>query len=56
MNKHLAEVFHLLRTAHFLGEQWELDDVEEFVVKFVGFVQNFPLHLVTHIAVLAVRC
>jgi hypothetical protein len=56
LNEHLAEAFQLLRTTDFLSEQWKLDDVEEFVVKLVGFVQIFLLHLVAHVAVLAVRC
>lgn len=56
LNKHLAELPQLLRATDFLSEQRKLDDVEEFVVKFMCFAQIFLLHLVTHVAVFAVRC
>jgi hypothetical protein len=54
LNEHIAEVFQLLGASDFLREQRELDDVEEFVVEFVGFVQIFLLHLVTNVTVFAV--
>lgn len=56
LDEHLAKVFQLLRATDFLSEQRKLDDVEEFIVKFMGFVQVFLLHLMTHIAMLAVGC
>ena len=37
LNEHPAEVLQLLRATDFLSEQRELDNVEEFVVKFMGF-------------------
>jgi hypothetical protein len=38
LNEHLAEVFQLLGATDFLGKERELDDVEEFIVKFMGFI------------------
>ena len=53
-NEHLAKVFQLLRAPDFLREQRELDDMEEFVIEFVSFVQILLLHLVANVAMLAV--
>ena len=55
LHKHLAEFLQLLRSTNFLGEKWELDDVEEFVIKFVGFVEVFLLHVMPNSAMLTVR-
>jgi len=54
LNEHLTKLFQLLRAADFLGEQRELDDMEEFIVEFVSFVQILLLHLVANVTVLAV--
>ena len=54
-DEHLAELLELLRSPNLLGEKWELDDVEELVVKLVSFFEVLLLHLVSHLAVLAVR-
>lgn len=54
MNEHTAEIFQLLRSTDFLCQQWKLDDVEEFVVEFMGFVQILLLHLVADVTVFAV--
>lgn len=56
LNEHLAKVFQLLRATDFLCEQRELNDMEEFVVEFVGFVQILLLHLVTNVTVFTVGC
>lgn len=52
--QHFAELFELLWAPHFLRQQWELDDVEEVVIKFVRLVQVFLLHVVPYAAVLAI--
>jgi len=56
LDEHLAKVFQFLGSTNLLCEQRELDDVEEFVVEFVSFVQIFLLHFVANITVFAVRC
>ena len=55
LDEHLAEFLQLLRSTNFLGEKWELDDVEEFVIKFVGFVEVLLLHVMPNSAMLTVR-
>jgi len=54
LDEHPAKVFQLLRSTDFLCEQWKLDDVEEFVVEFMGFVQILLLHLVADVTVFTV--
>ena len=54
LNEHLAKLFQLLRATDFLREQGKLDNMEKFVVKFVGFVQVLLLHLVANVTVFAV--
>jgi hypothetical protein len=54
LNEHLAKLFQLLRATDFLREQRKLDNMEEFVVKFVGFVQILLLHLVANVTMFAV--
>lgn len=54
LDEHLAELLELGRPADLLGEERELDDVEELVVELVRLVQVLLLHLVPDLAVLAV--
>lgn len=54
LNEHLAELLQLLRTADFLSEKRELDDMEEFLIKFMGLVEILLLHGVPNTAVFAI--
>ena len=54
-DEHLAELLELLRSPNLLSEEWELNDMEELVIKLVGFFEILLLHLVPHLAVLTVR-
>lgn len=52
--QHLAEIFDILCTADFFGKKRHPHDMEIFI-KIVNLLEVLLLHLVSHIAVLAVR-
>jgi len=54
--EHLAEFLEFSGSADFFGKKWELDDVEELVIKFVCFCEVLLLHLVPDVAMFTVRC
>jgi len=53
-DEHLAKLSQLLGPAHFLCEEWEEDDMEEFVVELVCLCEVLLLHLPSHRALFAV--
>ena len=54
MYKHVAKFLELGRSADFLCKERELNNVEELVVEFVGFVEVFLLHFVPDVTVFTV--
>lgn len=51
---HLAKLPQPLHTAHLLGQQRQLDDMEPVFVQFVRFTEVLLLHLVADGALVAV--
>lgn len=55
LDKHLAEILKFFWTSHFFRQEGKLNDMEEFVIEFMSFIQVFLLHLVTDTAMFAIR-
>ncbi len=55
LDQHLAKLPEFLWTSHFFCEERQSNDIEELVIKLVGFFKIFLLHRVPDRAVRAVR-